>query len=330
VVTPAPGQTGLIAITSGDVTFGPVPAGSSQPISTLITLSTAGSASIPWTASWDQNNAPWLQLDLTSGQIQEPNTQQIKIGAIATTLTPNTYKATVTFSSPQSTTSLTLNVSLTVQNPCLTASPTALTFTGVANTSNPAAQTLTLHNCGIDSSWSGSVSTASGGNWLSINPTGNNIANNTDQPITVKAANVAYKLAPGTYQGTITFTSGPRLISVSVTLIVQAPPVPAILTVTPTSFPNTAGCSRGTTANFYTCTVSLTSNRDASSNLNWTASSNVAGPTFSQSKGTLTPGGTTRVTIVIPFTLCNMGMVTFTFQGPDNAQQVTWNCILIS
>lgn len=104
----------------------------------------------------------------------------------------------------------------------LTATPTTLTFnySGVPL----ATQTVQVSSSGASIAFTASVTTASGGNWLSATPN----AGNTPMAVTVTA--IPSGLAAGQYTGTITIaaagaSNSPR--TVSVTLQVAAPPPPA-------------------------------------------------------------------------------------------------------
>ena len=163
--------TSLSIVNPSTVTLGPVSQGYDQAISTQVTLNTTGTDLLTWTATWDQNQAPWLQLDRSSGQIQAPNMQTITVSALATNLKAGSYSATITFNSVQSNQSVGLNVSLTVQAGCISVTPRALTFTGVAGSSDPPAQTIALNNCGVTGTWSASMLKDGSGNWISVNPT---------------------------------------------------------------------------------------------------------------------------------------------------------------
>ncbi|HYX51232.1 MAG TPA: hypothetical protein VE843_15905, partial [Ktedonobacteraceae bacterium] len=90
---------GLSCIHPSTLALGPVMQGSNQPASARVTLCTSGIGAVNWTATWDQNAAPWLQLDHTAGQISAPGQAQVAVSALASNLTPGNYAATVAFTS---------------------------------------------------------------------------------------------------------------------------------------------------------------------------------------------------------------------------------------
>ncbi len=287
-------------------------------------MSTTGTNLLTWTATWDHNQAPWLQLDTSSGQVQAPNSQPITVSALAANLKAGNYTATVTFSSAQSPQSVTLNVAFTVQAGCISITPRVLTFTGVAGISNPPAQTLMLNNCGATGTWSESVSTNA--NWVSVSPTSDNFNGGATQNVTVSAEVLSTQLKVGAYRSLLTFMNGSSKFVVLVTLIVQSPPT---LTVSPTSLDENANCTFHAlriSPSYSSCLVSLSSSQSNQLSLAWSSPGNgVGGITIKPSTGTLQPGQTTSVEIDIPVTSCP-ATKTFTFVGPANTVTVTWNC----
>ncbi|HZO71930.1 MAG TPA: hypothetical protein VFB60_06980 [Ktedonobacteraceae bacterium] len=322
-----PGTSGLNGISPGTVVLGPVSTGSTQAATTQVTLSTAGSDLVPWTATWDPNQAPWLQITPGSGQIQAPGSQQIAISALPGGMAAGNYTTTVTFNG--SSNKITLNVTFIVQSACITATPSSLNFSGVAGKSDPASQTLSLNNCGITGPWSSTITTDTGAAWLSINPSTGRLNNGSAQTVTVTASNVELKLPPGTYQGTIVFSNGSAQATVAVTLTVVSQP---ILTVTPSSI-NTGdsiACPNIGNGTFI-CQVTLTSNRGTMS-LDWTASSSDKSVTFSATSGSIDPGKSVTVTVNIPMSDCNSVPQTppvLTFTGPANTVSVPVTCGII-
>lgn len=103
--------------------------------------------------------------------------------------------------------------------PILAASTSSLSFSGTNGAGNPPAQTVTVSNSGDGGtlSWTGAVSTVSGGNWLAITPTSGGT------PTSVAVAVNTTGLAIGSYQGAITITTpgasnSPQTINVSLNL----------------------------------------------------------------------------------------------------------------
>ncbi|MBV9615288.1 MAG: hypothetical protein JO031_07530 [Ktedonobacteraceae bacterium] len=317
----AHGKPGLNAITPNVIAFGPISEGYTQPTSTQVLLNTTGKDLLNWTASWDTTQAPWLRLNAQSGQVQEPGAQTLIVSAVVGNLKAGTYNTTIVFSSNgQNGQNLSLPVSLTVQAGCLRATPTTLNFTATLGANDPPAQTLALNNCRALGSWN---ETSTGGSWLLVSPAGGNLNGGATQSIIVSATLANVKSGAGTYQGQITFNNGTAQTVVNVTFTVAPPPT---LSVNPTNF----GASNNPRCKFvrgdWQCTVILSSNGAAISNLNWTATgSGVAGITITPGSGTLSPGQTVPILINIPRFPCDTTAVV-TFTGPANSVTVTIIC----
>src|SRR5207244_7238980 len=103
---------------------------------------------------------------------------------------------------------------------------------------NPGSQVVTVGNCGQAGSWSATVSTTDGGNWLNINPATGNLAANATQNvlITVSSAN----LQIGTYSGLVTFKMGSSMATVSVYFNILHVKLKPCLSVNTPSLPFTA------------------------------------------------------------------------------------------
>ena len=327
-VSPSATANGLSCVNPTSVTLGPVSENDSQAVTTQVSLCTAGTGTVNWSATWDQN-ATWLQLNQSSGQIQAPATQSITVSALATNLKAGNYTATVTFSSSASTTTEALTVSFTVQTGCIRVNPQQLSFTGVAGVSDPQSQTITVSNCGLVGTWASTITTTNNVNWLTANPTGGSLNDSATQNVTIIASNLKTQLSEGTYNGNITFSIGTNQVVVPVTLTVQAGPKLVVVNPNPPSFNADQQCTFSQSLNAWTCIASI-SNSSQSDSLIWKSSSTgVPNITFRPASGTLTPGAGERVIIIVPGNNCQTP-TTLTFTGPVNAQNIAWSCTLIS
>ncbi len=327
--SPSASPTGFSCINPSAITFGPISEGYNQPLSTKITLCTTGTTVVNWTATWDSNAASWLQVDPTTGQISAPGNQDVTISAVATGLKAATYNATVTFTSAQSNKPVTLSVTFIIQSGCINAAPNSLTFNGVAGVSDPAAQAVTVTNCGNPGTWSVTVVTDHNTDWLSVSPTGGTLDGQGTQSVTVTASNLKAQLATGTYTAKINFCMGSQQYTVNVTLNVQAGSGPKLVLYSPSNTPPSISaktdCKRSSTAAVWTCTATI-GNSSTSTSLDWTPSSTgVQGITFNPTNGTLTPGQTVQVEIIVPNNDCQTA-TTITFTGPANAIDIAWSC----
>ncbi|HZU01417.1 MAG TPA: hypothetical protein VFA10_17235, partial [Ktedonobacteraceae bacterium] len=306
----------LSGVTPNALTLGPSNAGEQQATSSMVTLNTTGTALFAWNATWDQQQAPWLQLTPASGKLQAPASQKITVSAQATNLKAGTYKALITFTSSLDAHTVLLTVALTVQTGCLKVTSASLNFVGTVGANDPASQTVTLNNCGLAGTWNATVK--ADGDWLSVKPTSGTIDQNGTQDIVVVAT--SQKLAAGTYQGLVSFNSGGNQVTVSVTLTVQAPPQ---LNVSQQQIAVAQACK--SSAETWTCNETLSSS-EKQEDLAWTSSTSVnGGVTITPASGTIAAGQTTQVTVVIPTASCAANF-TLTFAGPANNVVVPVDC----
>ncbi|GHO96842.1 hypothetical protein KSF_068900 [Reticulibacter mediterranei] len=317
VVTP---QTlvasGLSGVAPGLLTFGPANEGDQQASTSGVVLATTGTALITWNASWDQKQAPWLQMKPTTGQIQAPASQKIAVSASPANLKAGTYKALITFTNTLNAQTVTLNVVLTIQASCLKATPTSLAFTSTIGAADPTPQTVTINTCGQASKWS--ATTSANSTWLSIKPTSGAIAQNGTQDVAV--AVTSQKLAAGSYQGQVVLSNGTTQVTIPITLTIQSAPQ---LAVSQSSITVAKMCQLS--AGTWTCTETLSSSSTQVS-LDWTASSNASGTvTMTPTSGTIANGQTTSVSIAIPTASCAANF-TLTFTGPANSVAVPIDC----
>ena len=323
ILTPPATTTsaGLSCVNPSSILLGPVSQGYTQPVSASIMLCTTGTGAVNWTASWNQNAAPWLQLDYTSGQIPAPGQAQLKVSALASNLAPGSYSAFLTFTSQPNNVTESLPVSFLVQSGCVKGTPNALKYTGFANASDPTVQTVAITNCGPLGAWSASAQTTDRANWLFANPTGNTLNAGASANVTITASNLKAHLPVGIYTGTVTFRIGASSFTVSVTLSVMAAP---ILSVKPTTIFANQQCTLDPTG-FWICFVSLT-NTSTNLSLSWSATSNgLNGVNFKPASGTLPPGQTIRVEITVPQSNCP-ATGTLIFTGPGNTVNLAWYC----
>jgi Viral BACON domain len=328
--TPSPTTTltptlpGLSCVNPASLSLGPIIQSSNQPVSTQVRLCTIGTGTVNWTATWDQNAAPWLHLNHTSGQISAPGQAQVIVSALASNLAPGSYPVTLAFTSQPDNSTISLRITFTVQGGCASGNPNTLSFFGVANVSDPGAKTVAITNCGPAGTWAEATQTNKGGNWLFTNPTTGLLNAGTSSNVTINASNLKAQLAAGTYTGNITFKIGSGTFTLHVTLTVIPAPT---LSVTPTTIFANQQCTLEQTGNWL-CSVLLTNNSKTLS-LNWAATSSIKNISISPSKGKLLPGQSNSVQFSILQSDCSSsGKGTLTFTGPGNAVSVAWNCIV--
>lgn len=190
-------------------------AGGANPLSQLITLTSAGSCNWPlrWSASLSSPTA-WLTLTPTSGQLTSAlQSNTLSAGVNANGLQPGTYTTQVQISafdasglaaqnSPQ-----TFNVTLTVLQPCtLQQLPAQINLSAQQGQTTSISQTLALAESG---SCNGGVNwtvarDSNSSSWLTLSPTSGQ-DNGSGSTITASAS--ANALTPGTYTGQVTVSA---------------------------------------------------------------------------------------------------------------------------
>jgi hypothetical protein len=257
-----------------------------------VLVSNPGVQQLSWGASISlQNGSGWLWMTQQAGNIAPGGQQQILVGVSTQNLAPGLYKGEISFfnqgtqpiqGSPQ-----VIYVSLTVTPPCVLAfAPGNLSFTGVHRGAAPVAQTLRINvaqGCTTSQNWSASVRTTSGGGWLHLSQT------SASTPASPSVSVNTTGLAPGTYNGTLTFTvnTGPQIVPVTLTVS----PIPCTISA-PSSLTlqGTAG-----QAGMVSQAIALATAGDCPHALNWTSTVSSASWLSATSAGTLTQPGTASV-----------------------------------
>ncbi len=232
---------------TNSIALGPVLAGQKQPVSAVFALCTTGSGVVQWTASWDQHQAKWLQVDPT-GQIQAPLSKQIMISASAGDLEAGSYSATVTFSDQNSPTKISLRVMFIVRSAqateCLKTSTSSLSFTATQGKANPSPQSVKLSNCGDPGSWSATTNTDDGANWLDVRPVSGQLEGKSSSDILIAVS--SSRLGQGNYAGQVTFKIGAGMAVVNVLLTIQpSQQNPPCVSVAPQSLTFSAALGQG-------------------------------------------------------------------------------------
>jgi uncharacterized protein (TIGR03437 family) len=168
-----------------------------------------------------QSGGSWLIVSPTSGQTGT----SFNVQANASGLPAGTYFGSLTVTTSPSIGSQTINVTFVVgsgggggscgaSSGSITASPTALQFTGDPGGGPTAAQTITLSTTSASADYSVSVST----NWLAAQPQSGTVTSAVSTSLQVQASPAS--LAAGTHYGTITVTGGGGQICIQVTFVV--------------------------------------------------------------------------------------------------------------
>jgi uncharacterized protein (TIGR03437 family) len=226
-----------------------------QAAQVVLVSSSLGTLSYSATAT-TSNGSNWLFVSPSVGVTPS----NLTVSVSPSGLTTGTYSGNINVTANGQTQSLPVTLTIgTAGSGAITASPTSLSFTARGSTA-PASQRINLSGSGSTVSWQGSVTTASGGTWLSLSTAAGPLPGSLD--VNVNPAG----LAAGNYTGTITFTPNfGSQTTVAVTLTVTAAPTvtasPASITLNYRSGDAVPGTQQ--------ITVSA---KDSTTPLEWTAS----------------------------------------------------------
>jgi len=182
-----------------------------------------------------------------------------------------------------------------------------INFTMPQAGANPLPQTLEATSIGSTLTYTVSYSTATGGNWLTVSPTG--FCCNTPNPVTV-TVNAPPTLPAGTYTGQVVFSNGSNVMTIPVTLTVAAPSGPFFDNV-----PGQLAYSLVTGAGNPPSQSVLIQNRGTGT-LNWTATPATADGANWLTVSSTSGAAPSQVTIgVVTSMLPNQGLVAGVFTG---------------
>ena len=184
-----------------------------------------GGGSLSFTASASTaSGGSWLSVSPANGAATPSSPVAITLTATPGSLAPGTYSGAIAVTGAGSTVNIPVTLSVNAPTAVILVSQVGMSFTAVAQGGVPLAQNVGILNVGQGSmSWSASVTTLSGGNWLQISPSSGAVA----QPyLDVSPLAVSVNpgtLAAGTYYGQIQVSAAaantPQLITVILTVL---------------------------------------------------------------------------------------------------------------
>lgn len=214
----------------GQLTFSFAPTATNPPAQT-VHLRNAGSGPLTWKVSAiTSDNGKWLSATAASGTAPSTVTVSVTNANLpGGGLTAGTYTGELLFSSTSSTVSIAVSVNV---GPNVYTQAVPLNFSMTLGGSNPSSQSLAVSSTGTNFTYSASESTAAGGTWLKVSPSGIECCATPD---TLTVSVTATSLPPGTYTGEIVllqyFQQNMSMVF-PVTLTVTDPHVPATIAAT--------------------------------------------------------------------------------------------------
>jgi hypothetical protein len=231
LVTPLqPGHAPVIQVIPAALSFSGSDGGAS-PAPQSVTISNPGVLPLQWNAtSSTTDGTNWLNTSQQSGTVAKGGAQSISVSVNSSQLLPGVYYGSITFASQGSPVAVnspqTIYVSVTIAPQCaIQVSPGALSFTGVYLQPSPSAKTISIgtsQSCSAPLNWSVSAFTVTGGRWLTVS------ASSGRTPSGPAVGVNATGLKPGTYSGSLVFSSAGGTQTMPVTLLIGQATTPII------------------------------------------------------------------------------------------------------
>ncbi len=205
--------------------------GSASPAPQVVTISNPGVLPLQWNASSATNDGSnWLNAVPQSGTVTKGGSQSITVSVNSSQLLPGVYYGSITFASQGSPVAVnnpqTIYVSVTIVPQCaIQVSPGALSFTGVYLQPSPPAKSIsvgTSQSCTAPLNWTVSAFTVTGGRWLTLSSSAGTTPSSPGIGVNVTG------LKPGTYSGSLVFSSSSGTQTMPVTLLIGQPTTPII------------------------------------------------------------------------------------------------------
>ena len=176
--------------------------------SLTITVNNTGEETLNWNAG---ESLDWLSLNKTSGSLGAGISENVIATVSRSAKSPGTYNGTISFTSNGGNQDVSVTMTVTEPAPALSVSPVSHDF-GTSETSYQ----FTVKNTGAGTlSWNASESL----DWLSLNKTSGSLGAGISENVTATVSRSAK--SPGTYNGTISFTSNGGSQDVAATITVR-------------------------------------------------------------------------------------------------------------
>jgi hypothetical protein len=220
-MTVAPTNGPFFDNVAGQLSFSLATAATNPPPDQLVQIRNAGPSTLNWTVTpVTHDGGNWLTVSNTSGTAPS----QVSIGIVPGNLpngalTAGVYTANLLFLTAGS--SVTVPITVAVGQGFEQVN--GISFTMPQAGANPLPQNVTIASLGAAFGFSVSYSTATGGNWLSVSPSGNCCV--TPRAL-VATVNAPAAMPAGTYTAQIVAYSGATSVTVPVTLTVAAAATP--------------------------------------------------------------------------------------------------------
>jgi hypothetical protein len=268
-----------------------------NPASQDVTVSNPGVLPLPWFSTAETTDgSSWLTVSPASGTIASGSSQPVTFSVNTRNLLPGVFTGSISFAGQDSAAAKdspqTIFVSLVVTPQCsIQVSPGTLSFASAYSQPSPPGQAITIgdsQGCSSSLSWSASISTGNGGNWLNVGPAKGVAPANP--VVTVNAGG----LNPGAYTGSILFnwSGGSQTLPVTYTVGQSSTPIIAVA-------PSTIAFS-GIIGQTAPATQTMTITNPGTGTLYWNASTTSAGGAWLSvwpSSGAIPPQSSNLITV---------------------------------
>ena len=311
-VTVQPRPVPAISVQQTAVNFGTV--AFAQPVQQMITITNTGTASLEITGI--ESDVPGLAFDTTTFTLEPGGSQRVTVTFPSSTEGTFSGLITILSNDPERATS-TLSVSVIVQPPpapAISVQQTTVNF-GTIEAGQTGEQTITIRNTGTASLEITGIESDGDVSGLTFDPVMFTLAPDSSQTVTITFPSSV----EGMFSGNITISSNDpdrATQTLSVSVIVQAAPVPALVV-------QETAIDFGTVAFAQPIQQTITITNTGTAPLEITGiESDVPGLTFDTSMFTLEPNGSQRVTVTFPSSTEGTfsGSITILSNDPDRAK----------
>jgi len=221
--------------------------GSTSPASQTITLTNRGGQVETFSAAASVNSSAKFSVSPSSGSLGAFSASSVLVTVDPTGLPAGTFVGNVSIAVSPSGENFDIQVLITVTSSqqSIVVSQTGLRFQTVTGGGAPPSQAISVFNGGAGSlSFAASASTTSGGNWVTVSPTGGSSSSSSGTSVAVSVNPAG--LAAGNYYGQVQFTSAntansPQVASVVLNVVTPDKSPGALVTPTGLIFVGSAG-----------------------------------------------------------------------------------------
>ena len=212
-----------------------------DPSAQYVTIANCGAAGEWFGSVSTDNGGNWLSINQSAGHLNEGIARNIAVKVSGTQLVPGRYTGQIWFAMGSKTAPVQVTFTVRDPNECISVNPDGLNFTSTQDRGDPDSQTVTIGSWCNRETWSSSIFTDNGTQWIRTGMTGGELKRGATQDISISLSTVGLSL--GKHVGYITFSIGSSSKNVQITLIVHPEPPTACINADPQSLTFTSTTS---------------------------------------------------------------------------------------